>query len=359
MKDQMFLSDVAPYGLAPDAKRAFLVERLAELTAHHRNACAPYRAFTDEWQWPRQPARVEEIPYLPVTAFKEFDLRSSSGPGLAVRSSATTGVSSQIFVDKETRKRQHLSASRILADFAGAERRPYIVFDLESTVRGSDAMSARGAAILSVGHLASEFLFVMRDTGGGLEPDPDALARALELVGERPFVAYGFTYMLYQAHEWLDQRGWRAQAHPDSLFLHSGGWKRLQASAVDKPAFNARVGRVWGLPPDRVVDFYGLVEQVGVPYPDCAAGHKHVPYWADIVIRRADTLEAASVGEVGLIQLLNCLPLSAPNHSVLTEDLGAIVAEDGCACGRRGKAFVFKGRAPAAEVRGCSDVVRH
>ncbi len=113
------------------------------------------------------------------------------------------------------------------------------------------------------------------------------------------------------------------------------------------------------MPAERVVDFYGLVEQVGVLYPDCAAGHKHVPYWADIVIRRADSLDPAGVGETGLIQLVNCLPLSAPNHSVLTEDLGELVTADGCACGRRGKAFVFKGRAPAAEVRGCSDVIRY
>jgi hypothetical protein len=358
METPMFLADVSPFALDPAAKKSFLVPRLADLVTHHRSACEPYRNFTNEWPRPTPAGVLEDLPFLPVTAFKEFDLRSTAGPGLSVRSSATTGVSSQIFVDKETRKRQHLSASRILSDFAGGGRRPYLVFDLESTVRGSDAMSARGAAILGVGHLASEFLFVMREVDGRLEPDPDLLERAVERINGQPFVAYGFTYLLFQAHEWLERRGWSAQAHADTVFLHSGGWKRLEASAVDKPTFNARVGRVWGLQSSRVVDFYGLVEQVGVPYPDCAAGHKHVPYWADIVIRRTDSLEPAAVGEVGLIQLLNCLPLSAPNHSVLTEDLGAIVAEDGCACGRRGKAFVFKGRAPAAEVRGCSDVAR-
>jgi hypothetical protein len=98
------------------------------------------------------------------------------------------------------------------------------------------------------------------------------------------------------------------------------------------------------------------VEQVGMPYPDCAAGLKHVPYWGEVIVRRADTLEAAPPGEAGLLQLLNCLPLSAPNQSVLTEDVGEIVLRDGCACGRRGTAFVFRGRAQRAEARGCSDV---
>ena len=188
--------------------------------------------------------------------------------------------------------------------------------------------------------------------------DHDALGNALRSIGGAPFVAYGFTYLLYQAHEQLRDSTMTVSAHPDSVFLHSGGWKKLTALAVDKRAFNVAVARPWGLPPANVIDFYGAVEQVGVPYPDCAQGLKHVPDWADVIIRRPDSLDPALPGETGLLQLMNCLPLSAPNHSVLTEDLGRIVVEDGCPCGRRGKAFEFMGRAPRSEVRGCSDVPR-
>jgi hypothetical protein len=303
---------------------------------------------------------VDDFPFLPVSVFKEYDLRSTDEPGMSVSSSSTTGTgASRIFVDKATRKRQNLSASRLLADFVGDRQRPYIVFDTESTVRGTSAMSARGAAIMSLAHLASEFLFVMRQEGEELVIDEMALQRALERVGDRPFLAYGFTYLLFQAHQELARRGFRHTAHPESVFLHSGGWKRLAAIAVDKPAFNAAVAQPWGLAPGAVIDFYGLVEQVGVVYPDCTAGLKHVPYWADVVMRRPDALAPARPGEAGLIQLVNCLPLSAPNHSVLTEDLGELRLEDGCPCGRRGRAFVFLGRAPKAELRGCSDVARH
>ena len=128
--------------------------------------------------------------------------------------------------------------------------------------------------------------------------------------------------------------------------------------SVDKATFNRAVSAPWGLVPEHVIDFYGAVEQVGLPYPDCSQGLKHVPYWAEVITRRSDSLEPSAVGEQGLLQLVSCLPLSAPNHNVLTEDLGEIVLEDGCACGRRGRAFVFRGRAPKAEARGCSDVWR-
>jgi hypothetical protein len=358
----MFLDNQPPFSLPPADKERYLSAQLAELLAHHRARCAPYAQVVADWE--RQPSPgvtdTERYPFLPVTIFKEYDLRSTAVEGMSVRSSSTTGTAAaRIFVDKPTKKRQAISANRILADFIGTEPRPYLVFDLDRTVRGIESMSARGAAILSLAHLATDFHFVMREgSDGQLELDPEAFSRALVAVGDRAFIAYGFTYILFQAHTELAGRyaGLRRVAHPGSVLLHSGGWKRLTALAVDKPQFNRSVADVWGLAPENVLDFYGAVEQVGMPYPDCAAGLKHAPYWGDVIIRRADTLQPAAPGEPGLIQLINCLPLSAPNHSVLTEDMGELVLNDGCSCGRRGKAFVFRGRAQRAEVRGCSDV---
>jgi hypothetical protein len=357
----VFVPEIGPFAMEPDQKRAWLVAQLGELVAHHSLGCDPYARMVDVWNQNRrgQPESAEDFPFIPVGIFKEYSLRSTKDPVMSLRSSATsTGSAATIYVDKATRQRQSLSANQILADFIGAERRPYIVFDLERTVRGADAMSARGAAIMSLANLATEFYFVLREDNGVLTIDETALAKALEAIGPKPFVAYGFTYILYQSHEEIQARSLGRPVHPDSVFLHSGGWKRLQEQAVDKPAFNRSVAAPWRLNTDRVIDFYGLVEQVGVLYPDCSEGMKHVPYWAEVIVRRADSLEPAAPGEAGLLQLVNVLPLSAPNHSVLTEDLGAVVLDDGCPCGRRGRAFVFRGRAPRAELRGCSDVWR-
>lgn len=354
----MFLPDVSPYALSPADKAAYLMPRLLDLVTHHEERCAPYASIVEDWRRHQssQVVTVEHLPYLPVTSFKEHVLQSVDS-AVSVRSSSTTGQQpSQVFIDKATRARASLSARAILADFIGDQKRPYLVFDAEETVRGG-ALSARAAAVLSLAHFAESFHFVMRLDGADLAIDRDALARALDEIGDRPFIGYGFTYLLFQAHSAIARADAGRPMHPESVLLHSGGWKRLESQAVDKATFDATVSAPWELEPRRVIDFYGLVEQVGVPYPDCSAGVKHVPYWADVVIRRADTLAPAPVGEVGLLQLLNCLPLGAPNHSVLTEDLGELVLEDGCACGRRGRAFVFRGRAPKAEVRGCSDTM--
>ena len=355
----MFLEGQAPFGLAPEEKERYLEQQLGELLSHHSTSCGPYARLVADWQ--QRPVLgttvTERYPFVPVSIFKEYDLRSSRESGLSVRSSATTGAqSSRIFVDKPTKKRQSLSASRILSDFIGATPRPYLVFDVERSVRGLESLSARGAAILSLSHLATEFYFVLREEGSELVIDRPALERALAAIGNRPFIAYGFTYILYQSHKALATAGDILRADPGSVLLHSGGWKKMTSLAVDKASFNRTVSDVWGLAPSQVIDFYGAVEQVGMPYPDCAYGMKHVPYWGEVIVRRADSLQPAPPGHAGLIQLVNCLPLSAPNHSVLTEDIGEIMATDGCACGRRGNAFVFHGRAPRAELRGCSDV---
>lgn len=51
----------------------------------------------------------------------------------------------------------------------------------------------------------------------------------------------------------------------------------------------------------------------------------------------------------GIIQVLSLLPTSYPGNSLLTEDLGMILGEDDCKCGRKGKYFVMSGRMKESE----------
>jgi len=56
-----------------------------------------------------------------------------------------------------------------------------------------------------------------------------------------------------------------------------------------------------------------------------------------------------------VIQVLSVLPRSYPGHSLLTEDVGALLGEDDCPCGRLGRTLRVDGRLKSAEPRGCSD----
>jgi hypothetical protein len=98
-----------------------------------------------------------------------------------------------------------------------------------------------------------------------------------------------------------------------------------------------------------------MVEQVGSIFVECEEGHLHAPIFADIIVRNKMTLKPLNFGEEGLIEVLSILPRSYPGHVLLTEDLGTILGEDDCKCGKKGKYFRVKGRLPKAEIRGCSD----
>ena len=89
---------------------------------------------------------------------------------------------------------------------------------------------------------------------------------------------------------------------PKARILHSGGWKRLQDQAVEKTAFNQQLARVFGCAPDRIIDFYGMVETVGVIYPDCSEGNKHGPVFGDVIVRNPLTLEPVTAGEMALFR---------------------------------------------------------
>ncbi len=344
------LHENAPFGPRDDA--AFLAE-INALTAAHIAGCGPYARV-----WPAFEAAdsVEQLPWLHVGLFKSLEFRTESAEvqhERVLNSSATSsGVASRIVLDRESSALQAASSLAILRDFVGDSKRPLVVLDSARSLVSRD-VSARVAAAMSLKPLASDLHFILADAGDPGSVKWDVLSGLLDEHDE--LLVYGFTWMLWLA--------WADDVLPDSIrralagkrvqFVHSGGWKKLESLSVDHATFNARLtdGLAAG---SRVTDFYGLVEQVGIVYPLCEAGWRHVPVWADVLVRDPWTL-ASLVDAPGQLQLMNTLARGAPYHNVLTEDLGRIVP-GACECGRAGKRFELLGRVPKAEVRGCANV---
>ena len=345
------LVDRAPYGERDE--EAFLAE-MNRLTGHHLTACNEYARIWPEW---KGAARVDELPYLHVGVFKRIEFRSD-GKGIkyerTLLSSATTsGTPSRIALDTRSSELQARSSLAILGDFVGTSIRPLLILDSARSLRLRGEVSARIAAAMSLRPLASDIHFLMESPEVPSSMRWDALSRLL--AEHDNLLVYGFTWILYSA--------WASAAMPAEVrsqlagktvcFVHSGGWKKLEAVRVSRDAFDGAL--LSGLSSDsKVIDFYGLVEQVGVVYPLCEHGFRHAPVWADVLVRDPVSLDALD-GEPGLLQLMNVLAVGAPYHSVLTEDLGRIVPGT-CPCGRAGKRFELIGRLPKSEIRGCANV---
>ena len=340
-----------PYGERDDA--AFLSE-LRILTGHHLSGCAEYRRV-----WPHWDAAdgIAGYPFLHVGLFKSLQFVTNASEikhQRVLKSSATSaGISSQIMLDQRSAELQARSSRAILADFLGADRGPLLVLDSITALRSGRELSARTAAALSLKPLSSDILFLLQDASDPASMKWDLLLSILQKSDS--VLVYGFTWMLWCA--------WAAAKLPFEVrrvlrgkrvdFVHSGGWKKLEHLRVSRDKFDATLLRDLDSR-SRVLDFYGLVEQVGVVYPLCSAGFRHVPVWADVLVRDPWTLAPITDAE-GQLQLANILAWGAPYHNVLTEDLGRLVRGE-CRCGRRGKRFEFTRRMPNAEMRGCANV---
>jgi phenylacetate-coenzyme A ligase PaaK-like adenylate-forming protein len=331
-----------------------MFEAMCQLTQWHAEQCPEYHRVIQALQVP--PARLErleDVPYLPVRLFKEFELLSVPREDVfkTMTSSGTSGQQvSRIFLDKATASLQTKVLSRLMTGLLGKKRVPMLVIDSPSVLKDRLAFSARGAGILGFSMFGLDVTYALDDD---MQLDIGALESFVARHPDGPVFLFGFTFMIWQyLVQPLLKSGSRLSLER-GILLHGGGWKKLQDQAVGNDQFKQALHDAVGL--SQVVNYYGLVEQTGSLYMECAHGHLHAPIFSDVIIRRVEDFEVAAHGEAGLIEVLSVLPRSYPGHALLTEDRGTILGEDDCPCGRLGRYFHVHGRLAQAEVRGCSD----
>ncbi|MCB1886725.1 MAG: acyl-protein synthetase [Rhodocyclaceae bacterium] len=344
-----------PYGLPAADKAARLGQILEQLTAWHREHCPPYqRMLTVLGEAIARGPGLAAVPFLPVRVFKDMDL-SSVDPGQVVKTLTSSGTSGQavsrIYLDRETAALQSKVLARLMASLLGQQRHPMLVIDTPSVLKDRTAFSARGAGILGFSLFGRDVTYALDDN---MQLDLPRIDAFLEKHRDAPRIfLFGFTYMVWRhLVQPLATLG-RQLPLERGVLLHGGGWKKLADEAVPPASFRAALAERCGL--ERVVDYYGMVEQTGSIHLACGQGHLHAPVFSDVVMRDPRDFAPLPPGRRGLIEVLSVLPRSYPGHALLTDDLGTLRGEDDCPCGRLGRYFTVEGRAPRAEARGCSD----
>lgn len=348
--------ETAPFSLGREERHALLNERLRKLTIKHYYGCEAYRKMMDAVGLDiNNLPDYEELPFLPVRLFKEFELLSVPKDDIVktMTSSGTTGQQvSRIFLDRNTAAAQQKCLTKIVGHFLGAKRVPMLILDSSAVIKDRNMFSARGAGILGFSMFGSKRQYALDEN---MELDIDGMKAFLEEhKGETIFI-FGFTFMVWQHfYKKLLETDYR----PDlsrGILIHGGGWKKLFNERVSPDDYKQRLNDVCGILPENVHDYYGMVEQTGCIYMECQCGHLHTSAYSDIIIRKPEDFSKAKNGEKGLVEVLSTLPESYPGHVLLTEDEGVILGEDDCPCGMPGKYFKITGRIMNAEIRGCSD----
>lgn len=344
----------APFVLERKEKRNLLLDRMRELTKFHYENCQPYRQITDALLCnPADMEELEDIPYIPVRLFKEYELYSVPKEEIVkvITSSGTTGqVSSQIFLDKYTAQQQNKVLVKIVADFIGGKRMPMLVLDCPDVVKNREMFTTRGAGILGFSVFGTEKVYALNSD---MSINEEAVSSFMQKQEGKTILLFGFTFIIWK-HVLLElEQKQTSYDWSKAVMVHGGGWKKLISEAVSKEEFKERFRKVTGL--RRIHENYGMAEQTGSIYMECECGHLHVSQYSDVIMRRPIDMSPCEIGEKGIMQVLSAIPRSYPGHSLLTEDEGIILGEDDCPCGRKGKYFQVLGRLKNAEIRGCSD----
>ena len=350
------LLEGAPFGLRDAEKRAVLLPALEALTRHHYDRSDVYRRLVDGafGGLKREPyASLEELPFFPVSLFKSHELRSVPPEEVfrVLTSSGTTGQAvSRVYVDRTTAALQAKALVRIMQHFLGKERLPMVILDHPGVIKQRESFSARGAGILGLMQFGRQPVYALRED---MTFDQEAVRAYLEAHRGQRILFFGFTFMVWRhAIQLLRATGGALPPHR-GILIHSGGWKKLEEERVDAGTFRREAMAALGVA--EVLNFYGMVEQVGSVFFENARGFLQAPVFADVIVRDPFTLQPLPAGSRGLLQVLSVLPGSYPGHSLLTEDLGSWIGVDDPAAGMPGRFFQVDGRAPRSEVRGCSD----
>ena len=345
---------LTPYSLEKTEKERLLRKELLELTDHHNLNCPEYHSVLEAFGYNKGNVRdITDIPFIPVRLFKELILKSIPDEKIfkTMISSGTSGQeASKIFIDQENALLQQKVLVRILSDFIGKRRLPILVVDAPSILKNRKLFTARGAAIIGLNVIATNFTYALNDD---MTLNNPVVEEFLEKNQGKDFLIFGFTFLLWQ-HFYkellkMDKRYDMSKAY----IMQSGGWKKFEAEKISRQDFKKAFTDICGV--THFLDHYGMVEQTGCIYAECEYGHLHASIYSDFIPRRPEDFSPCEIGEKGIVQVVSSLARSYPGHSLLTEDEGLILGEDDCPCGRKGKYIQVLGRIKQAELRGCSD----
>lgn len=357
--------ELKPFAQPKEEKRRILSKRISELVRLHMDQCPEYKkmmkaeGFTEKntVEDTDRELSYEDVPFLPVRLFKELELKSINSDEVVktMTSSGTTGQAvSKIYLDKVTSSNQQKVMVKIVSDFIGASRMPMLIIDCPSVVKDRRMFSARGAGVLGFSIFGRDKAYALCDEDMSL--NVEVISEFLKKHKGEKILLFGFTFIIWK-HFYRELVRLREQGIffdlSDGIMIHGGGWKKLLSEAVSPAEFKLSLKDVCGI--QRVHDYYGMAEQTGCIYVECEYGHMHASIFSDVIVRNPKDFSVCSTGQSGILEVVSSIPQSYPGHCLLTEDVGKILGEDDCPCGRKGKYFQIDGRLKDAEVRGCSD----
>ncbi len=342
------------FSLFPLEKKNFFLNYINNLNKHHYEKSNLYKKYLDKLNIkPRKYLDLVLNPFLPVRLFKEFDFLSIDRKKIfkTLQSSGTTSnMTSKIYIDKINAHNQIKVLQKIFNTVIGNSRLPMLVIGSKNNNSNRNNFNASVAAISGFSMFANEVVYLLDESGN---IDYKNLNIFLNKHSKSKFLIFGFTHNIFlNLINNLKLSNLNKKNLSEAILIHGGGWKKIEKQKIKRKTFNNLLKKKFNI--KKVINYYGLVEQIGSIFFECKCGYFIASNFSEIIIRD-ENFNECSDGKKGIVQLLSLLPTSYPGHSILTEDIGEIIKDHNCNCYGHGTRFLIHGRLKNAELRGCSN----
>ncbi len=331
---------------------------LNESIVHHKKNCKSFKSFLNNKKFNTSVNKnnLNKFPYIHVSVFKRYSKNLVSIPNDQIvkklSSSATSGMPSSIYLDKTALKDQSRMMGNILKNYLGDNRRPMIVYDLKPEKESISEIGARYAAIVGYLRFSNKVFFALKKVNSKIVLDVEGLENFIN--ENNNIIHFGFTYIIFQYLLKQNNLNTIVNSQNNDCLIHIGGWKKLENEKISKENFNKLCEEK--INTNIVIDIYGFTELMGINFPDCEFGWKHLPNNVKIIIRDEETRKEVKKGNSGLIQFISPFTKSYAGVSILTDDVG-VLNKKKCKCGRETNSFKILGRKKKSEIRGCGDIL--
>lgn len=342
-----------PFEYEKTKKKTFFFNNQKKLTWHHYRNSKEFKKIVDfGFSNAYRAKNLESLPYVHSKIFKLYNLKSTNSKKIKVLTSSGTSGSllSKINIDLKTSLIQASVLKKIIFDFIPDDIDTIVMIDSEKNFNISQNFNAKTAAIRGFGqHFKNKYFVLDKDNNLNLNVIKDLEKK----MNNKSFIYFGFTNIIWENFIKVLKKNKIKLNHKKSYLIHGGGWKKLENKKIKKQTFNKEINLRLGS--KKIINYYGMIEQTGSIFMECDYGYFHSSIFSEILIRNS-SFNLEKKPEPGIIQVLSLLPISYPGHNIVTEDIGVIVGEDNCRCGRNGKFFNVLGRIANSENRGCANV---
>ena len=334
----------------PFGSDSSLFERaMLECFSFHYENCMFYRNFCG-----KRANKLEEIPWMLVTALKHYPMLSTDDAVLTLTSSGTSGQKTEISLNEASLNNLRTIAEKIYGGMGLVDKREevnYLCFTYDPEYARDVGTAWSDKNNLSFTGV-NEVFYALKWNGKSFYFDRKGAIEQLRRYSleDLPVRILGFPAYIAETLAGFRESCGRVDLGEKSFVLPGGGWKGKKGE-MPKDLFRGMIRDVTGIPEENVRDCYGLAEH-GIPYVECEYGNMHVPLYSEAEVIDPLTLKVCSHGEKGLLHLMSPYNLTSPYLSILTTDYGTM--EENCPCGMGRPYIDIAGRAGIKKHLGCA-----